>query len=92
MLLVKMPTLFFLPKILLGACYIKFGQWASTRPDLFPVELCQQLSLLHSDCPSHRGSLSVSMFLFLCLHNCIVYVFFVYFFISFVNVLICLQR
>eukprot|EP01133_Synstelium_polycarpum_P012343 gene12343-14475_t len=36
-----------------GTCYIKFGQWISTRPDLFPKLLCDQFSRLHNKCPSH---------------------------------------
>ncbi|KAF2073242.1 hypothetical protein CYY_005439 [Polysphondylium violaceum] len=36
-----------------GTCWIKFGQWISTRPDLFPEMLCEKFSQLHSQCPSH---------------------------------------
>ncbi|CAA7060794.1 unnamed protein product [Microthlaspi erraticum] len=36
-----------------GAAFIKWGQWAATRPDLFPKDLCSQLSKLHSDAPQH---------------------------------------
>ncbi|KYR01542.1 putative protein serine/threonine kinase [Tieghemostelium lacteum] len=36
-----------------GPCWIKFGQWISTRPDLFPQLLCEKFSQLHSRCPSH---------------------------------------
>eukprot|EP00873_Tetraselmis_striata_P027922 jgi/Tetstr1/448186/TSEL_035477.t1 len=36
-----------------GAAFIKWGQWASTRTDLFPVELCEALSKLHSGAPCH---------------------------------------
>ena len=31
-----------------GPTFIKLGQWASTRPDLFYEELCQSLSVLQS--------------------------------------------
>ncbi|GBG80440.1 hypothetical protein CBR_g30904 [Chara braunii] len=36
-----------------GAAFIKWGQWAATRPDLFPRDLCQELSELHTKAPSH---------------------------------------
>ncbi|KAM9962556.1 hypothetical protein ACTFIR_005465 [Dictyostelium discoideum] len=36
-----------------GTCWIKFGQWISTRPDLFPDLLIEKFSQLHSQCPSH---------------------------------------
>lgn len=36
-----------------GAAFIKWGQWASTRPDMFPEELCIVLSSLQSDAPQH---------------------------------------
>lgn len=36
-----------------GAAFIKWGQWASTRPDLFPEDLCVALSHLHSNAPKH---------------------------------------
>jgi predicted unusual protein kinase regulating ubiquinone biosynthesis (AarF/ABC1/UbiB family) len=37
-----------------GAAYHKWGQWASTRPDLLPVELCAALAHLTSHAPSHE--------------------------------------
>ena len=36
-----------------GPAFIKWGQWSSTRPDMFPVELCDALTNLHADAPSH---------------------------------------
>lgn len=36
-----------------GAALIKWGQWAATREDLFPTDLCQILSSLHDDAPKH---------------------------------------
>ena len=27
-----------------GPCLIKFAQWIATRPDIFPIFLCQELS------------------------------------------------
>ncbi|KAG7653909.1 Protein kinase-like domain superfamily [Arabidopsis suecica] len=36
-----------------GPAFIKWGQWAATRPDLFPKDLCLQLSKLHSNAPEH---------------------------------------
>ena len=40
-----------------GPTFIKLGQWASTRPDLFPPKTCAMLSVLHSNVdpePFHR--------------------------------------
>lgn len=37
-----------------GAAFIKWGQWAATRPDLFPQDLCAQLSKLHTKAPAHN--------------------------------------
>jgi aarF domain-containing kinase len=37
-----------------GACLIKLGQWAATRPDIFPWELCDELGKLHQSAPEHR--------------------------------------
>lgn len=36
-----------------GAAFIKWGQWAATRPDLFPKDMCTQLSKLHTKAPAH---------------------------------------
>lgn len=36
-----------------GPAFIKWGQWAATRPDLFPRDLCKKLSNLHSKAPEH---------------------------------------
>lgn len=36
-----------------GPAFIKWGQWAATRPDLFPRDLCSELSKLHSKAPEH---------------------------------------
>ncbi|XVF87591.1 hypothetical protein PTKIN_Ptkin18bG0132500 [Pterospermum kingtungense] len=36
-----------------GPAFIKWGQWAATRPDLFPRDLCAKLSALHSKAPEH---------------------------------------
>ena len=32
---------------------IKWSQWASTRPDMFPEELCNILSDLQANAPTH---------------------------------------
>jgi hypothetical protein len=32
---------------LAGPAFIKWGQWASTRPDIFPVDICDELAKLH---------------------------------------------
>ncbi|KAJ4745314.1 Protein kinase superfamily protein [Rhynchospora pubera] len=39
-----------------GPAFIKWGQWAATRPDLFPNDLCLELTKLHSTAPSHSFS------------------------------------
>ncbi|KAL5990949.1 hypothetical protein ACLOJK_011855 [Asimina triloba] len=36
-----------------GPAFIKWGQWAATRPDLFPRDLCNELAKLHSKAPAH---------------------------------------
>ncbi|CAM8989596.1 unnamed protein product [Rhodiola kirilowii] len=36
-----------------GPAFIKWGQWAATRPDLFPRDLCIKLSELHTNAPEH---------------------------------------
>uniref|UniRef100_A0A7N0ULI4 ABC1 atypical kinase-like domain-containing protein n=1 Tax=Kalanchoe fedtschenkoi TaxID=63787 RepID=A0A7N0ULI4_KALFE len=36
-----------------GPAFIKWGQWAATRPDLFPRDLCAKLSELHTKAPEH---------------------------------------
>ncbi|CAL5213465.1 unnamed protein product [Lathyrus oleraceus] len=39
-----------------GPAFIKWGQWAATRPDLFPQDLCTKLAELHSKAPEHSFS------------------------------------
>jgi hypothetical protein len=41
-----------------GAAWIKWGQWSSTRRDMFPDALCDNLSKLHSDAPAHSAAYS----------------------------------
>mmetsp|Transcript_15255 Transcript_15255/g.20137 ORF Transcript_15255/g.20137 Transcript_15255/m.20137 type:complete len:587 (+) Transcript_15255:70-1830(+) len=36
-----------------GAAFIKWGQWASTRPDMFPESLCSALAPLTHMAPTH---------------------------------------
>lgn len=36
-----------------GATFIKLGQWAASRSDIFPTELCATMSSLHSNAPAH---------------------------------------
>lgn len=36
-----------------GPAFIKWGQWAATRADLFPRDMCQELEKLHADAPAH---------------------------------------
>ena len=37
----------------LGPAFIKWGQWAATRRDVFPPDLCKELERLHSQAPQH---------------------------------------
>ncbi|KAF5728341.1 serine/threonine-protein kinase abkC isoform X1 [Tripterygium wilfordii] len=39
-----------------GPAFIKWGQWAATRPDLFAGDLCCELSKLHTSAPAHDFS------------------------------------
>lgn len=41
-----------------GAAWIKWGQWSSTRNDMFPDALCDQLSTLQTAAPAHAWSYS----------------------------------
>lgn len=41
-----------------GPAFIKWGQWASTRPDLFPQDMCAVLEQLQTSAPSHSGAYS----------------------------------
>ena len=36
-----------------GPAFIKWGQWAATRADLFPRDMCKELEKLHADAPAH---------------------------------------
>ena len=43
-----------------GAAFIKWGQWTSTRNDMFPDVFCQALSQLHNEAPAHDWKRSQS--------------------------------
>ncbi|KAD4178927.1 hypothetical protein E3N88_27518 [Mikania micrantha] len=36
-----------------GPAFIKWGQWAASRPDLFPNDLCTELAELQTKAPAH---------------------------------------
>ncbi|KKA30718.1 hypothetical protein TD95_005225, partial [Thielaviopsis punctulata] len=36
-----------------GPTFIKLGQWAASRSDIFPDEMCDIMSKLHSNAPAH---------------------------------------
>ncbi|KAJ5580103.1 uncharacterized protein N7459_006088 [Penicillium hispanicum] len=36
-----------------GPAFIKLGQWAASRTDIFPPEMCIVMSSLHSNAPAH---------------------------------------
>lgn len=36
-----------------GPAFIKLGQWAASRSDIFPTEMCDIMSQLHSNAPAH---------------------------------------
>ena len=40
----------------LGASFIKWGQWAATCPDLFPGDLCNELTKLQTKATTHKFS------------------------------------
>jgi len=42
--------------MLAGPAFMKWGQWAAARPDLFPVDVCRELEALHMDAPTHPYS------------------------------------
>lgn len=37
-----------------GPAFVKLGQWAATRPDLFQNDLCRELAKLHSNASPHE--------------------------------------
>jgi len=39
-----------------GAAWIKWAQWASTRPDILPEQLCAHLAKLQTSAPEHSFS------------------------------------
>ncbi|KAI9732600.1 MAG: hypothetical protein M1834_003936 [Cirrosporium novae-zelandiae] len=39
-----------------GPAFIKLGQWAASRSDIFPQEMCNIMSSLHSNAPAHSLS------------------------------------
>ncbi|CAJ2645388.1 probable serine/threonine-protein kinase abkC [Trifolium pratense] len=41
-----------------GPAFIKWGQWAATRPDLFARDLCSELAEFQTKAPSHSFSYS----------------------------------
>ncbi|EEC46014.1 predicted protein, partial [Phaeodactylum tricornutum CCAP 1055/1] len=41
-----------------GAAWIKWGQWSSTRNDMFPDAFCEQLATLHAAAPAHKWKFS----------------------------------
>jgi len=41
-----------------GPALVKLGQWAATRSDMFPSDLCRRLSQLHSNARAHPLALS----------------------------------
>ena len=42
-----------------GGAFVKAGQWASTRPDVLPLEVCQELERLHSSAQAHSFAWSL---------------------------------
>ncbi|KAL6875232.1 hypothetical protein J3F83DRAFT_730413 [Trichoderma novae-zelandiae] len=38
---------------LAGPAFIKLGQWAASRTDIFPIAMCEAMSKLHSNAPAH---------------------------------------
>ena len=46
---------------ILGPAFIKWGQWAATRRDVFPLDLCKELERLHSHAPQHSLNFTQSV-------------------------------
>ena len=42
-----------------GPVFIKLGQWASTRPDLFAAEICAAMTRLQAEVASHKYKVSI---------------------------------
>jgi aarF domain-containing kinase len=42
-----------------GPAFIKWAQWSSSRPDLFPQDLCKRFERLQAGAPAHDGLLSL---------------------------------
>ena len=63
-----------------GAAFIKWGQWSSTRPDMFPEELCKALSRLHAKAPIHSlGFTKCKPFILSFIHS---FIYLMFFFLS----------
>jgi len=63
-----------------GAAFIKWGQWSSTRPDMFPEELCKALSRLHAKAPIHSlGFTNCNPFILSFIHS---FIYLMFFFLS----------
>eukprot|EP01104_Vermistella_antarctica_P013229 TRINITY_DN3975_c0_g1_i1.p1 TRINITY_DN3975_c0_g1~~TRINITY_DN3975_c0_g1_i1.p1 ORF type:complete len:765 (+),score=117.48 TRINITY_DN3975_c0_g1_i1:186-2480(+) len=45
-----------------GPCFIKLAQWAATRPDVFPPDVCESLSVLHTAAPTHSLARTKAIF------------------------------
>ena len=45
---------------LAGPTYVKLGQWAATRPDMFPEEFCHRFSRLHDQVAAHAWQCTVA--------------------------------
>mmetsp|Transcript_45749 Transcript_45749/g.115661 ORF Transcript_45749/g.115661 Transcript_45749/m.115661 type:complete len:683 (-) Transcript_45749:139-2187(-) len=43
-----------------GPAFIKWGQWAATRPDMFPPDMCATLETLQTQAPAHSAAFSVA--------------------------------
>lgn len=43
-----------------GPAFIKWGQWAATRPDMFPPDMCTELERLQTKAPAHSARFSIA--------------------------------
>jgi aarF domain-containing kinase len=43
-----------------GPAFIKYGQWAATRHDLFPRDVCSELERLHASAPAHPRAVTAA--------------------------------
>ena len=46
-----------------GAAFVKFGQWAASRSDLFSPDVCDRLGKLRNRAPMHAFAITKSAYI-----------------------------